>query len=192
MVRSMLEVRGRLAAVGLLALATSMVWVSSAGATVLVNGVCTLDMTFTFSSSPTLLGSSPGYTISVNETNSGCTLDTLDEIPVDASGSAAAGSGGTSLAKCSVLAGVGPWNQSFEGKAPAVFDGSHVVSGTWEGATMVVTGYPGHALTYFTGVIELVPHPSEPLVNAGKTNTCVNGGSVLSIRMLGVQVFNDP
>lgn len=174
------------------ALGFSMAWTPDAGATVVVNGVCTLDMTFTFTSSPTLLGSSPGYTISVDETNSGCTLDTLQSIPVDGSGSAAAGSGGTSLSRCGVLAGIGPWNQSFEGKAPAVIGGTHVVSGTWESATMVVTGFPGHTLTYFTGVIELAPHPDEPLANAGKTNTCANGGSVSSIRMLGVQVFNDP
>lgn len=37
----------------------------------LINGVCTLDMTFTFTSGPTLTGStSPGYSITIDEEQS--------------------------------------------------------------------------------------------------------------------------
>lgn len=44
----------------------------------------------------------------------------------------------------------------------------------------------------FTGVIELTPHPDEPPANAHKVAACATGGNVISIRMLGLQIFNDP
>lgn len=160
----------------------------------LINGLCKLDLTFTFSSPPSLTGTSP-YTIAIDKFSawSGCTLDTLESPPfVEGGGSASAAQ---SLASCGVLAGTGSWEQGFgtsDQSPPAVTNGSHNVAGTWLHATMVVSGTPGNPLTRFTGVIELIPHPEQPLANAYKLDTCRSGGNVTSLRMLGVQVFNDP
>jgi hypothetical protein len=154
-----------------------------------INGACELDMTFSFSSSPTLTGSAPVYTVSIDPDSSECTLDTLDVVSTSGDGTSAPETGGTSLVHCGVLAGRGTWDQGFEDVAPDLMDGFHVVGGTWTKATMVVSSIP---LTTFTGTIELTPHPDEPLVNAYKVESCRNGDSVTSIRMLGVQVFNDP
>lgn len=167
----------------------------SARATVLVNGVCSLDLTIAFGDpKPTLTDESP-YTITINSgsTWSWCKLDTL--VPttlVQGGGSTIAGD---SLSSCGVLAGQGTWAQGFgpnETDPNAFNGGMHVVAGTWLGATMVVSGIPGNGLLRFTGVIELVPHPDVPLANAYAIDTCRAGETVNSIRMLGVQVFNDP
>lgn len=182
----------RQAATLLAVMSISLIAFSSPSANAdLINGVCKLDMTFTFTAPP-MLTDYVGYTITIDEDNSYCILDTLVPTPlVRASGSAAAFSGGTSLAKCGVLAGVGRWDQSFGGAVPSVIGGSHLVSGTWLGATMIVTGFP-ITLATFTGTIELTPHPDAPIANANQVDLCRSGGNVASIRMLGVQVFNDP
>lgn len=165
--------------------------ISSPAKADLINGVCTLDMTISFDSPPTLTDTSP-YTISIDETSdwSECKLDTLDPTPlVEGGGSANALQ---SLASCGVLAGTGTWWQGFGaggGAPPPMLNGSHRVAGTWLHATMVVSS---NVVGVFTGVIELVPHPDYPLANALAIDTCSSDEAVESIRMLGVQVFNDP
>lgn len=181
-------------------LVAAVVWLlavpyPAARADVLVNGVCSLDLTITFGNpKPTLTVESP-YTITIDSAStwSWCKLDTL------VSTTLVEGTGSTSLgdseSRCGVLAGQGTWAQGF-GNGPTdpapMADGMHVVAGTWLGATMVVSGIPGNGPLRFTGVIELVPHPEQPLANAYKLDTCRSGGNVTSLRMLGVQVFNDP
>lgn len=180
-------------------LVAAVVWLlavpyPAARADVLVNGVCSLDLTITFGNpKPTLTDESP-YTITINSgsTWSWCKLDTLDSTTLVQGGGST--SAVDSLSSCGVLAGRGTWAQGF-GNGPTdpapMNNGMHVVAGTWLGATMVVSGIPGNGLLRFTGVIELVPHPDVPLANAYAIDTC-RTGPVNSIRMLGVQVFNDP
>lgn len=175
---------------------SAVAYPSARAADALVNGVCSLDLTITFGDpKPTLTDESSPYTITIDSgsTWSWCKLDTLGSTTlVEGTGSTSVGD---SESRCGVLTGQGTWAQGF-GNGPTdpapMNNGMHVVAGTWLGATMVVSGIPGNGPLTFTGVIELVPHPDVPLANAYAINTCRTGGVVNSIRMLGVQVFNDP
>ena len=162
-----------------------------AHAEIVSNGACTLDVTFTFTAPPTV-GGTVGYTVRVNPLTSSCTMDSGATVPADALGSAGAGNGGTSVSGCGVLGGIGPWSEGFAGYEPTIWDGTHVVAGTWLGATMYVNSTPGGSYLNFNSVILLTPSPSDPTGNLNKMKTCEAGGTVTSIKMLGVQVFNDP
>jgi hypothetical protein len=175
-------------------LAVVSAWGLLAGATpahaeTVQNGTCDLDLTVTFYGQPTLLGASPGYRIMINSSKSTCDWIPLEPMTTNGSGSAGAGEGGTSLAKCGVLAGIGPWNQTFSAVDP-VWDGTHVLAGTWLGATMIVTAHPNGPATKFTSVFALAP--ADPAEVAGQLQTCAAAGTVTSIHMIGRQVWNDP
>ena len=154
------------------------------------NGFCDLNMRFAFpATKPTLTGAAAPYTFGLLP-GSSCTLQDLSRTPsVTMTGSAAAGEGGITLARCGVLAGNGEFNQAWGGEIPLVDNGTHVVVGTWLHATMVVTAFPPDPIR-MTGVIELVPLDLVATLQA--IQTCLNNGNVPEIRMRGVEVFNDP
>lgn len=157
----------------------------------LINGVCLLDVTIEFDFDPTPTDDSPPYTISIDDAVSWCKLDTLQTTLTGGGGTAGSATGTLSSVQCGILAGTGTWDQEFGGLVPPVVDGAHVVTGTWEAATMVVAS-TAPDLGRFAGVVELLPHPAELDANATKTADCALGGSVSSVRMLGVQAFTDP
>src|SRR5438552_876450 len=74
-----------LAMVVAVAIAGALILPGASAHASLTNGACTLDLTFSFvNGSPTApTGTSPGYTVSVNQANSSCTRDNLDPLPVD-------------------------------------------------------------------------------------------------------------
>lgn len=163
-----------------------------AHAELVTNGACTLHLTFTFTAPPTV-GGTVGYNVDAYPTDSSCTLVPSREVSTaEVAGSAAAGSGGTSLSRCGVLGGIGSWTEDFAGYSATFWNGTHVVAGTWLGATMYVNSTPGGSALNFNSVILLTPDPSEPTANANAIKTCASGGAVTSIKMLGVQIFNDP
>jgi hypothetical protein len=161
-----------------------------AHAEIIFNGVCLLNLQFSFpSTQPTVTGPASPYTFGTTP-GSSCTMDNLEPTAgVGFWGSAAAGQGGITNARCGVLAGNGPFNQTWGGSLPSVGDGTHVVVGTWLHATMVVSALPTEPIR-MTGVVELVP--TDVVDTLTKLQTCLNGGDVNQIFMKGVEVFNDP
>lgn len=157
----------------------------------LIAGVCTFDLTITFSSTPTLTGPAVGYTLS--ESNSSCDVPLYGNTTTTIGASAGAGSGGLSLSRCGVLAGSGSWDQIWNDFLTPAVGGSHVLAGTWLKATIVSTSYPSSGgLTKLASVTELVPEPGAPTANAAAAASCASGGTVSSIKFLAIQTFEDP
>lgn len=155
----------------------------------LVSGVCPdIDITITFGLSPTLAGADADYTISASD--GPCTIRDLETTTTSFSGQTGSGNG-TTLTNCGVLAGIGSWTQTFDSIVPAVEDGTHVISGSWLAATMVVTSHPGDA-TRFQGVFAL--RAADPVATFTAWQRCASLTPlpVTSIRMIGYEVWNDP
>lgn len=168
-------------AVVVVAVATSMTVVTPAAHADLNSGVCTLDITVTFSTPLTSLNSS-GWTMTAPSATSSCTIPGLGPTPT-----AMNAVPGIGQARCGAIVGVlGEYNQSWIGFGPSIMDGTNTVASSWLGGTMQVVGPSTTPL--IAGVIQLVA----PTENALKLSNCAKNIAVSSVRFTGIQVFTDP
>jgi hypothetical protein len=153
-------------------------------------GMCTLDLTIAFSgASPTVLGTSPGYTITVNNPPSTClVVPQRLSMTVDGGGSAGVAGNGTSNSKCGILEGSGTWQEHFS-EVDGIAGATHHLGGTWLDATMIV--YYGSDPTRFAGAVHLVPADINEM--KAQLDLCTaNRPLTAPLHMIGYQVWQDP
>jgi hypothetical protein len=152
-------------------------------------GACALRVTLTFHSPVRPPLSAPGYDI---EASGAADLDLttpgIQPCARTLSGGAfgttqAGGSGSAAAWSCGATVGRGSWDQSFDEEGPQGFSGSHVLTGTWGDWTL-------HVQTPSLNVVG-VGNLALQAVEATKTPSCATG-SLQSVTMVGVLVFQDP
>lgn len=152
-------------------------------------GSCALRVTLSFRSPVRPPLSGPSYDIEatgaadLDLTRSGIQpcATTLTSSPT--TGTGAGGSGSAIAWSCAGTVATGSWFQDFDAEGPAGFVGSHTLTGAWGAWTLEVqTPTPN-----VVGVGEFTLQAVEAL----KTPSCATG-SLSSVTMVGVLVFQDP
>lgn len=152
-------------------------------------GACALRVRLTFDSAVRPPVASPSYDLqALPAADLDVTAPGIQPCAVTLSGStfgttAAEGSGSALAWSCGGTLGVGSWHQSFDAEGPGGFDGTHVLTGAWGSWTLHVQTPSLNVL----GVGELTLDPAD----ATKTLGC-GVGSIDSVSMIGVLVFQDP
>lgn len=147
-------------------------------------GSCPVSVQVSFNSPIRLADTHPGYSISMSSFLPDTCVVTLDPLaPLRSTGGG--GNGSSTLWSCSSVLASGSWSQSWTGDTsnPPSVSGSHVITGTWDDWVLEIV----NPSLSFTGVAHLRLAPIEQL----KTLNCATG-SVSSISMVGVLVFQDP
>lgn len=153
------------------------------------SGACALQVAVTFDSPVRPPVAGPSYEI---EASGAADLDVttsgLQACAITLGGStfgatSATGRGAAVAWSCAETVAFGSWEQFFDAEGPAGFTGSHILTGPWGAWTLHVQ----NPALNVVGVGELTIHPAD----AGKTIGC-GVGSIQSLRMVGVLVFQDP
>ncbi|HYO60619.1 MAG TPA: hypothetical protein VEU29_01820 [Actinomycetota bacterium] len=98
-------------------------------------------------------------------------------------GTAAGGAGSAAAWSCGTTLGSGSWDQSFDEEGPQGFSGSHLLTGSWGSWTLQIRSQSLNVI----GVGDFSLQAAE----ATKTPSCATG-SLQSVTMVGVLVFQDP
>lgn len=152
-------------------------------------GACALRVTLTFHSPVRPPLSAPGYDIeAAGAADLDLTTPGIQPCARTLSGGAfgttqAGGSGSATAWSCGTTVARGSWDQSFDEEGPPGFSGSHVLTGTWGDWTL-------HVQTPSLNVVG-VGELALQAVEATKTPSCATG-SLQSLTMVGVLVFQDP
>lgn len=152
-------------------------------------GACALRLTIEFDSAVRPPLASPSYSL---RATGAADLDVATPgiqpcattLTGGAFGGTGAGGAGTALAwSCEGTLAIGSWEQSFDDEAPTGFSGTHVLTGAWGAWTL-------HVQTPTLNVVGVGEFTLDP-ADATKTVGC-GVGSVGSVTMVGVLVFQDP
>jgi hypothetical protein len=153
------------------------------------SGACTVRVTLSFRAPVRPPLSSPNYDLVLTGATD---LDPLTSgvqacartLSSEAFGNTGGGGSGTATAwSCGGTLGRGPWHQGFGAEGPPAFSGTHILTGTWGAWTLHVQS----STLNVVGVAELALQAAE----ATKTPSCATG-SLESVTMVGVMVFQDP
>lgn len=153
------------------------------------SGACALRVTVSFRADVRPPLSSPNYDITASgAADLDLTTPGIQSCAHTLSGevfgsTAAGGSGNATVWSCAATVARGSWNQSFDAEGPASFSGTHVLTGSWGAWTLHVQSPTLNVV----GVAELALQAAE----AVKTPSCA-AGSLSSVTMIGVLVFQDP
>lgn len=153
------------------------------------SGTCAVQVTIAFRAPLRPPLSAPNYDISAGgaadlDPTTGGMQPCARTLSTEVFGTTAAGGSGHAIAwSCGTTLATGSWEQGFGAEGPAPFSGSHVLTGSWGAWTLAIHSTELNVIA----VGELALQASE----AGKTRSCATG-SLESVTMVGVLVFQDP